>query len=175
MILCCRVRMFVFLKKSSYLVPMKQNLNARGILLTVLCLSTASWLLAGDRTSSNNKYVSCKVSVENEIVRAGATTSLLISFTPQKGISVNSRPPLDVSFDSTSVITKVDSLILPKSTKEDRLDTSKPVRVPFQLSKELQAGKFKLSGTLTYYYCSAAEGWCSKFQQPFTVVLTITK
>lgn len=167
--------MFDFSKKSSYLLTVKRYFTDFFLYLVFLLLISIVSLVAGDKPSTQNKYVTCTVSLEKQSVRAGATAYLLISFKPQKGIHINSKPPLQVFFDSTSFVAHVDSLILPQSKKPDLLETSTAVKVPVRLSNHIQEGNITLRGTLTYFYCSDAEGWCSKFKQPFEVTLHITK
>jgi hypothetical protein len=167
--------MFVFSKKSSYLLAVNRIIFTIAAFLALFLFFVVPHLIGGNTTPAENKYVTCKISLEKQAVRAGSRTQLLISFTPQKGIHVNTKPPMSISFDSTSYIANIDTLIVPQSKIPDALDPSKVVKVPFRLKKGIQPGTMKLSGVLTYFYCSDAEGWCSKFKQPFEVTLNITK
>jgi hypothetical protein len=51
------------------------------------------------------------------------------------------------------------------------LDPSKAIVQRFTVDTPPRSGPVTLKGILTYYYCSDAEGWCSRFRQPFTVTL----
>ena len=49
------------------------------------------------------------------------------------------------------------------------------VKQQFQLSPGAPHGPVTLKGTLTYYFCSDKEGWCSKYKQPVEIALTVRR
>ena len=138
--------------------------------ITLLCISQSP---SQQQHSKVNQYVACTVTAKDKKVNAGGATSLLFTLTPQKGIHVNFTPPMKVTFDSASVAAVAGE---PSVTKRDTLvDTSHPIVQPITLAATAPAGTAVVRGTLTYFYCSDKEGWCSRFQQPFEVKIPVVK
>ncbi|MBI1808057.1 MAG: hypothetical protein HYR76_13540, partial [Ignavibacteria bacterium] len=60
-----------------------------------------------------------------------------------------------------------------KVDTSEYLDASKPIKQSFTLAKSTKAGSLSFKGTLTYFFCSDADGWCSRFKQPIDVTVTV--
>ncbi|MBI3189167.1 MAG: hypothetical protein HYZ33_00815 [Ignavibacteriales bacterium] len=122
-----------------------------------------------------NKHVQCEIKLREQFLKAGSTGTMHILLTPTKGIHINLDPPMELKLDSSSGITKVEKLNIPKDEKKGYLDATKPVTVKFTISKKAKVGTLNLKGMFTYFYCSDAEGWCNRFKQPFDLKVNITK
>ena len=97
----------------------------------------------------------------------------MITFKPVEGIHINLQPALSFSLDSASLATLSGGLALPKGGPY--LNTSAPVMQRFTISGKARPGRLMLKGTLTYFYCSDKEGWCSRFKQPVEIALTVRR
>lgn len=139
------------------------------IFFTICSLAMAG----GDNPSPANEYVKCAVTLKENSLRAGSRRNLLIALKPKAGIHVNIKPPIGIVLDSTGVIEKVESPMIPKA--DTLLNTSKPISQPIVVAKSVKPGAVTLKGTITYYYCSDAEGWCSRFKQPFELTVNVVK
>ena len=141
-------------------------------IVTVLLLPSP--LRSGEKVSPPlNKHVKFSAAVKEKKLKPGSTATLLFSLTPDKGIHINLDPPVSFQLDTTLVGFAPGSIDLPK--KKTFLDASKPIRQSILLAKMLKVGDSIIRGTLTYYYCSDAEGWCSRFKQPVELKLTIAQ
>lgn len=127
------------------------------------------------KPEKENKYVKVEFLLKQKTVKAGTTVDLLITFKPKKDIYINIDPPMTVKLDSSDFITTVGKLIIPKTTKSEYLDISKPVKQQFEISKKTKPGTIRLRGLLTYFYCTGTDGWCSRFKQPIDISLIVTK
>ena len=126
-------------------------------------------------TAVGNKYVSYAVVLKEKTLKVGETGTLLISLTPQKGFHITFEPSPSVQFATSDVVASTGKLGIIKMERDEYLDLSKPLKQPFTLSKKSKSGFAAIKGTLTYFYCSEKDRWCSKFKQPFELQITITK
>jgi hypothetical protein len=130
---------------------------------------------SGDKPPAQNTYVQCRVQTRQKSFNPGSTGELLISLKPQEGIHINLQPALDVKLDSSALVTPVGKTEVPRQSAGNYLDASLPIRQQFAIPKSAQPGKMTIRGTITYFYCSDAEGWCSRFKQSFLVDLTVAR
>lgn len=128
---------------------------------------------AGDNGHTGNKYVTCEVALRQKLLRPGSTAQLLISLKPMKGIHVNGTPPVEVKLDSTGFIDSVGTPQIPQMKKTGYVDTEKKITINVILSKNLTSSSYPIKGILTYYFCSDAEGWCSRFKQPINLTAEV--
>jgi hypothetical protein len=131
---------------------------------------------SGDSTSSN-KYVRYNIELERSSMKPGAAGTLHLRLAPQKGIHINTEPAMSFVLNDSSDFSLTGKLRF-QTIKVDTsifLDTSKTIRQSFTLAKGAKAGQHVLKGTLTYFYCSDAEGWCSRFKQPVEVMVNVAK
>ena len=134
----------------------------------VLFLLFQHALISGESNKTND-YVKVEFSVKLKVKKQGVSGELLINFKPKEGIHINLDPPVTVKFDSNSLAVSAGKLETSKI--KEYLDASKPVKQRFTLSGNSKTALLK--GVLTYFYCSAAEGWCSRFKQPFEINVKI--
>jgi hypothetical protein len=129
--------------------------------------------VAGNPSPATNLHVKYSAEIKQQRVKAGSTIDLLIKLQPEKGIHINLEPPLSLALDSSTTTTVKGKLSIPAANKF--LDASKPLKQSIVLSSSVKPGKQTIKGILTYYYCSDAEGWCSKFKQPVELTLNVVK
>ena len=134
---------------------------------------TSPWTMGASKAVTANPYVSCKFEVNKKSFRPGSKGELLITLTPVKGIHINLAPAITVELDSGGTIVKRGTAQIPG--KEKFLDVTKSIRQPFFVSPSGGPAKVAIKGTITYYYCSDAEGWCSKFKQPFELSIIVVQ
>lgn len=139
--------------------------------ITVILLSNNS-LLAGD-AKKTNEYVKVEITLKQKEFKAGTTGEILVNFKPKDEIHINLDPPISVSFDSGTAISTTGKPVTTKGVKSEYLDVSKPVSQKFTLSKRMKSGTHALKGTLTYFYCSGNDGWCSRFKEPFEFTIKV--
>lgn len=130
---------------------------------------------SNDKPAQSNKYVVFSASLSNARIKQGGSGELQLSLKPVKGIHINATPPLQLKLDSLEGLSLNGSPVIPKAKKPDYVDTSTPIRQRFTIASSLSPGTHALKGMLTYYYCSDAEGWCSKYKQPIEVKLTVVQ
>lgn len=141
----------------------------------LLALNLPTDIIAGGNTSITNEHVDFTATLKKNRLAGGSTGVLFFTLKPHKGIHVNLEPPIGIRMENDSLATLTGDLEL-SSLKKDTtkyLDASKPISQKFMLSKLAGTGTKIVKGTLTYFYCSDAEGWCSRFRQPFEVTLTV--
>ena len=144
----------------------------------LLCSALCVFLFVGNLCAQNdkpteNKYVKYAVALRGKKLRAGTTAHLVITLKPVRGIHINGTPPLTVKIDSIGAIAAVGKPDVPLAAKTGFVDTKKPIVTPVTFSRDLKAGPVTVRGTLVYYYCSDAEGWCSRYKQPIELTTTI--
>ena len=144
-----------------------------GLFGVLLALSTS--VFAGDEASKGNTYVTSTITLKSKAMKPGSKGQVLITLKPEKGIHININPPIDVKFDSNGIVDSRGKLEVPRSKKTDYLDDTAPIRQFFTLKKKIKQGTMTIKGVLTYYFCSDAEGWCTKFKQPFDLAVTVKK
>lgn len=143
-------------------------------LLTAVALT---WLAPGSPASAQNAEpvpdVRITVSTLSDTLAPGAASELRITFRPSKGFHVNAIPAMAVEFDSACVARTAGTIVIPADTATGYLNSVLPVRQPFVLAKSAGRGRATLGGTLTYYYCSDAEGWCRRERMRFVLPVSV--
>ncbi len=125
--------------------------------------------------SRENKNVRCEIVLQPATVKAGASGIIALRLTPVKGVHINTNPEIEFSLDSLSGVAWKGIVDLPKEAKTGFLRTSKPVTFGYEVGAHLPPGAYKVSGSVKYFYCSDAEGWCNRFAQPFVLTLTVIR
>ena len=146
---------------------MKYCIAAVLILLTVVASATAE----GTPDAQTNKQVAFSAAVREKSIKAGSAGNLLFRLRPQKGIHINLKPAITIVVDSSDGILRSGTPDIPKA--DSFLNTSRPIVQRIALPAGLRKGKGFITGTVTYYFCSDAEGWCSRFAQPFKVPVNV--
>lgn len=139
-------------------------------LALLLAIGPAS---AGSLRLTANKSVTVDVVVKDTLLAAGATGTIAFSFQPVDGIHINLTPPLSFKLDTAGRAALSGDLVLPKGAPY--LNTSAPVLQRYVIPKDAAPGRIIVKGTLTYFYCSDKDGWCSKFKQPIEIALTVRR
>ena len=144
------------------------------IILIIVLFTTSLFVVAGEtKRLLTNEHVKFSVALKEKSLKAGTAGNLLIRLQPKKGIHVNLKPAPSIAFDSTSLIVHAGTLTIPKA--DTFLNALKPILQPITLDYSVKPGTVTLKGTVTYYYCSDADGWCSRFKQPFELSVNILK
>jgi hypothetical protein len=146
-----------------------------GILIAIAVLVFGSPAVSSEKPAGENQYVKFSAALKQPTMAKGSTGALLFMLRPQKGIHINLEPPVSVTFDSAGPVEPSGKVEVPKMAKHPYLDTAKAIVQRFKLAKRESGTTVSLRGILTYFYCSDAEGWCSKFRQPFELNLTVAK
>ena len=144
--------------------------------LTLLQLTLAGsiFVFGSGNPKTDNDYVKTVINLKQQKLKPGASGEILIYLKPKKGIHININPKIEVKLDSSGIIASTGNLVIPQAPKTSSLDPAKPIKQSFKLSHNIKPGRAILKGTLTYYYCSDAEGWCSKFKQPVELTIIVT-
>jgi hypothetical protein len=141
-------------------------------LFTALTLSAIGQTGPG-KSNTENEHVSVSITLKSDTFTPGDSGLIMINFKSDENYYINMEPIPTVKLDSNKIIASVGKVLLNKSKKPEYADISKPAKVPFTLSKAIRKGKYEIKGTLTYFFCSGTEGWCSKFKQSFSINLTV--
>jgi hypothetical protein len=96
-------------------------------------------------------------------VSAGKKNELTVSFSLTKGFEINRTPPISlkltgvpgVKLEKSEVSSSPDD---PKSKDEYYVDLPS-LKVPLTVTKP---GKYEIPGKLVYFFCSKADGFCSR-------------
>jgi len=96
-------------------------------------------------------------------VKAGQGGEVTVSFGLLKGYAINLDPPITLKLKAVPGVTlrKTDFETPkndPKSKDEYYVDLP-TIKVPVAAEK---AGNYEISGKLTYFFCSKADGYCSR-------------
>jgi len=96
-------------------------------------------------------------------VSVGKKNEVMVSFSLTKGFAINRTPPISLKLTEVSGV-KLDKMEFssspddPKSKDEYYVDLP-AFRVPLTVAK---AGKYEIPGKLIYFFCSKADGFCSR-------------
>ena len=98
-----------------------------------------------------------------ELVKAGRKGDVMVSFNLIKGFAINRMPPISlkltavpgVSLEKKDFTTPSED---PKS-KDEYYAELPLIRVPLTATKP---GKYEIPAKLTYFFCSKADGFCSR-------------
>ena len=144
------------------------------LLLSLLAVLLPVMVPANTPAIEEPREVRCDIHLSSTTLKPGAAGELVLMFTPDEGIHINTEPAMEFEFDKSSPIHFTGIKALPKAPKTVYLDPSKPVRCTFTVNKSVKKGKHTLKGTVQYYFCSDAEGWCNRFSQPIELTFMVT-
>ncbi len=119
--------------------------------------------------------VKCDIHLTASTLKPGSKGEIDVSFAPAEGIHVNTDPAVEFEFEKDSLISFTGVTSMPKSAKTGVLDTKRPIRYSFTLDRKIPKGKHTLKGTLRYFFCSDAEGWCNRSSQPILLTFTVAQ
>ncbi len=106
-------------------------------------------------------------------IKAGSKGEVTVSFRSLQGYLINHTPPVGLKLSAIPNV-KLDKAefttptIDPKSQDEYYVDLP-TLTVPVSVAK---AGKYEIPGLLVYYFCSKADGFCSR--QTLSVKIPVT-
>jgi hypothetical protein len=107
-------------------------------------------------------------------LKAGIKADVPVGFSVKNGFVINRTPPISlkltaipgVTLGATSFTSSPDD---PKSKDEYYVDVP-TLKVPVTAAK---AGKYEIPGKLTYFFCSKADGFCSRQVYDVKIPLTV--
>ncbi len=143
------------------------------VLVLALLLPTAG--PGGRFTSKANKNVACEISLAPAKVKAGSAGTLTMRLSPAKGIHINTTPEIELTVDTLNGLSWGSAPDVPKDAKSGYLQPKKPVTFRYAVGSGVPAGRYTMKGTVKYFYCSDAEGWCNRYAQPFELTITVTR
>lgn len=122
---------------------------------------------------SPNDYVRLEVRSVPGTMRPGSNGIIELRFLPAHGIHINIDPPVSFSLDSTDGLNLKGKTVMTADSGTGYLLTSVPVTQAVTLDREIAPGRRTMRGTVTYFYCSDAEGWCNRQKEPaeFTILV----
>jgi hypothetical protein len=125
-------------------------------------------------TPAANEHVACRATLSALSFRSGDTGEIRVILTPASGIHVNGSPAPHVRLAPGSVAAATGGTEAGVAAN-GYLDSGSTIVQRFAIRRNAPAGTHVLRGTLTYYYCSDAEGWCMRRSQELELSLTITR
>jgi hypothetical protein len=128
-----------------------------------------------DEILRDNLYVRVEVAAQRPSMKPGEAGEIRFLFMPADGIHVNGKPGVQFRLDSTSAFRLQGTPVQDLDSASGFLMTVGPVLQAFSIAAGTVPGIQTLTGTLVYYYCSDAEGWCMRFTQRVQLPITITK
>ena len=145
------------------------------VFLVMRCFLISLFALGGSSSNKQpqNKFVTCTVSFDSLTVHPGSKGALLLMLKPREGIHINIEPRPTFVFDSSSVVTADGKIEVTHGDSSAFLSKQKPMKQGFAIPITAKTGTVTLKGILTYYYCSDAEGWCSRFKQPVEATIEV--
>lgn len=143
--------------------------SVSAVLIAISLLGTSN-----SARSEERREVKCDIQLSQTSMKAGAIGEIILTFTPEEGIHINTEPAMEFEFEKTTSVHFTGIASLPKAPTTGYLDARRPVKYAFTLDKKIRKGKHILKGIVRYYFCSDAEGWCNRFTQPIQLTLTVT-
>ena len=137
------------------------------IILSVLALSVP----ASAQQPAEASYVRLDASLASQSLAPGDTTELLLKFTPADDIHLNGSPAVEIALDS---------LVAPAGTLSQEVDartgflrTDGPLAMRIVLSPGTPPGTRQVTARVSYFFCSATEGWCMRKTERVALPLTV--
>jgi hypothetical protein len=125
----------------------------------------AVWFLLAQLTApGNNLPQIMTANFKNSApVKAGTRSDVTVSFNVIRGYVINHTPPISLQLSPVSGV-KLEKTAFstpsPDPNSKDEYYVSLPtLRIPVVAAK---AGKYEIPGKLTYFFCSKADGFCSR-------------
>lgn len=108
------------------------------------------------------QVMSAKFSTASPI-KAGRKADVTVSFNLRNGYKINREPTITLDLNSVAGV-KLDSTSIEASPVDKKATDEYYVDLPtLKLGvTAAKAGKYEIPGKLTYFFCSKADGFCSK-------------
>lgn len=111
----------------------------------------------------------------------GAEASVTVTLTPRPGIKLNRYPKIKLVLPAAPGISAAAEGSIGNSAPPpaDHLDANyykgavDPLVVPVAVDRAATAGTHAVPGTLSYYYCVAASGYCTRSKVDVSIPLTV--
>jgi hypothetical protein len=125
-------------------------------------------------TNASAVYVSAVLTASPPSLKAGQPGELLLRFRPASGIHIAGEPAVTIHLDTTSVVVPGGPLTQETDSTSGSLRANVPVRLRVALRPGAEPGTYLSRATVSYFYCSDAEGWCRKKSDilPFTITIS---
>ena len=96
-------------------------------------------------------------------IKAGRKADVTVSFNLRNGYKINREPTITLDLNSVAGV-KLDSTSIEASPVDKKATDEYYVDLPtLKLGvTAAKAGKYEIPGKLTYFFCSKADGFCSK-------------
>lgn len=140
----------------------------------IIILSLLACFIPCSAQMNVKEDVAVVTKLQQKELNPGASGQIVISIKPNKGIHVTTDPPFLFTLDS---LKEYFSLGQPDFAKNEKgyVDAKKPIRHELSVAKNTPAGSYTLKGVFTYFYCSDAEGWCSRFRHPVELTVNVAR
>ncbi len=125
---------------------------------------------SGEAWQTSESFVSVHVLAVPETVRSGGQLELHLFFHTREGIHVNANPPVELKLLTPGVTVRR----LSNKGKDTMtyIPLDQPVRFRTKLPYSMH-GMVSLKGAVRYFFCSDAEGWCTRAKEPFEVTIFV--
>jgi hypothetical protein len=139
--------------------------------------ASLSFCVSGGEQPKENKYVRFSARMEKTTLRPGETATLSLTLTPAGGIHINLEPPMSFLPDTSQpcAVTKTGGLHFEKMDTTAFLNSGRPITLQLKAGSGAAPGTCHFKGTFSYFFCSDAEGWCSRWKQPVDLTVRIGK
>lgn len=154
--------------------PLTEHFTERMMKRTLLLPLIIFFFAAAEKkVFTTNEHVTIEMQGPSRIP-AGKTGGIKFFFTPIDGIHINTEPKFELKLGTDS---KFEIAGEPRYARNEKeyLEIKKPIEFSVKAKSGIQPGKYPLKGTLYYFYCSDAEGWCNRFAQPVDITITVTR
>jgi hypothetical protein len=141
----------------------------------ILLPSFLAVTFGSEAPEKENKYVKVRVALASDTVRTGSRSTILITLSPSNGIHINVDPAVEVTLEKNKFVTLDGEPEMSTDKETGFLATSAPVEQQIDINALARPGRYVVKGTIVYYFCSDAQGWCTKFAQPFSLRVNVTK
>ena len=118
--------------------------------------------------------VHCDIRLTAVALKPGGTYQMEIRFSPEDGVHVNSDSPIDIEFEELSPLRYAGPLSMRKIPTTEFVDTRHPLTANVAVIKKCKSGKHTVKGSLRFTFSSDAEGWSSRYTQPFELTFTVS-
>lgn len=145
-------------------------------------LAVSSALSApGDRSVKSDAPVAVAVDVSPGTVGAGSDASVTVRLEPKPGIKMNKYPKIRLKIPGVPDLVapaegSVGSATMPPP---DQLETNyyhggvDPLELKLHVDAKAGKGRHDLHGTLSYFYCVAASGFCAPMKVELAIPVTV--
>jgi hypothetical protein len=148
--------------------------------LALLAVSSAV-SASGERSVTSGAPVTVAVEVSPGTVGPGSDASVRVRLEPKPGIKMNKYPKIRLLIPGVPnlVASAEASVGSPTMPPADQLETNyyhgsvDPLEVRLHVDAKAGKGRHDLRGTLSYFYCVAASGFCAPAKVDLAIPVTV--